>query len=349
MSDSENKLDVSAHPGAILRAAREELPLSVEQVATSLHLRSTVVLSMERDRYEEFDSDVFLKGYFRSYCRLVGLHEERMVALLDTQLAKLEEARAREKEIAAKIERLRKRKKSVQQAILVAVLLVFGGASIYFLLKPETIDVVPLAEEKNPPAISAGGTGFSELGSSALLQPEQAKALQDEEPESESDAPPSSGRAEAEREDELEAEAASTSVDVAIVDSQVRDGMTFEPQTGIDELQTELESARNGKTLTEALSSSVAAADGPAETNEASESALIITFSGDCWLQVVNGSERTPIARLQRAGDRVVYDGPRPYRVVLGDASVAEVSYLGKPYNLRSATRRNGRAEFVLD
>jgi len=341
MSDSDNKLDVSAHPGAILRAAREELPLSVEQVATSLHLRSTVVLSMERDRYEEFDSDVFLKGYFRSYCRLVGLHEERMVALLDTQLAKLEEARAREKEMTAKIERLRKRKKSVQQAILVAVLLVFGVASVYFLLKPETTDMLPSAAEQKPTAISSG--------EAMAADPEQGTALDSSESGPASYETTGSGKAESEREDELEAESASSAVEVSSVDSQVRDGLTFEPQTGMDELQTELDSARDEKNQIEGVSSDAAAAKVSNRNSEGVGSALIITFSGDCWLQVVNGNERTPIARLQRAGDRVVYDGPRPYRVILGDARVAEVSFLGKPYNLLSATRRNGRAEFVLD
>ena len=76
----------STFPGRILRAAREELNYSIEQVAQELHLRPSVVLAMEEEKYEEFSSDVFLKGYFRSYCRLVNLHEERMVDLLESQL-----------------------------------------------------------------------------------------------------------------------------------------------------------------------------------------------------------------------------------------------------------------------
>ena len=69
VSDSAN----NSFPGRILRAAREELNFTVEQVAEELHLRPSVVLSMEAEKYEDFSSVVFLKGYFRSYCRLVNL------------------------------------------------------------------------------------------------------------------------------------------------------------------------------------------------------------------------------------------------------------------------------------
>lgn len=113
MSDVSSEL--SSNPGRILKAAREELKLSIDQIADELHLRSAVVEAMENENYEAFTGDVFLKGYFRSYCRLVNLHEQRMVEILDEQLAnrqeeidtvalnlhKLKQTKARKKAIAA--------------------------------------------------------------------------------------------------------------------------------------------------------------------------------------------------------------------------------------------------------
>ncbi len=61
----------SLQAGLILATARNERQLSIEQVANELHLRPTVVRSMEEEKYSDFNSDVFLKGYFRSYCRLL--------------------------------------------------------------------------------------------------------------------------------------------------------------------------------------------------------------------------------------------------------------------------------------
>ncbi len=121
---------IDSHPGRILRAARDELNYSAEQIAQELHLRPSVVLAMEEEQYTEFSSDVFLKGYFRSYCRLVNLHEERMVELLDVQL-KLRQKDYDDAELVLKKGRqFKKRKKALLALILVLVIL---GASAFIL------------------------------------------------------------------------------------------------------------------------------------------------------------------------------------------------------------------------
>ena len=98
---TESPQDISSSPGKILKAARDELKYSIEHVAHELHLRACVVQAMEDEDYDQFSSDVFLKGYFRSYCRLVHLHEERMVELLDKQLS----SRQKDREDAALLEK----------------------------------------------------------------------------------------------------------------------------------------------------------------------------------------------------------------------------------------------------
>jgi cytoskeletal protein RodZ len=124
---SEEPVEEITHPGPILRAARDELKMSVEQVADSLHLRPSVVLLIESGNYEDFSGDVFLKGYFRSYCRIVGLHEERMVALLEGQLARLkQEKQSVDKEMSdAKI-----KQKRLQLFKLLSVVAVVGGLGL---------------------------------------------------------------------------------------------------------------------------------------------------------------------------------------------------------------------------
>ncbi|WP_197475684.1 RodZ family helix-turn-helix domain-containing protein, partial [Oleiphilus sp. HI0043] len=127
---SKETADISSSPGLILRTAREELKFSIDHVAHDLHLRASVVQSMENEDYDDFSSDVFLKGYFRSYCRLVNLHEERMVELLEVQL------RTRKNEIenvalsAKKAEKAKFRKKLI--SVMFALALV-AGLSVYVL------------------------------------------------------------------------------------------------------------------------------------------------------------------------------------------------------------------------
>ncbi|GEM_PF-1318962 len=368
MADEEKKLDVSAHPGAILRAAREEVPLSIEQVASSLHLRSTVVLSMERDLYDDFDSDVFLKGYFRSYCRLVGLHEERMVGLLDQRLLKLKEGRQKEKELAEKARLHKTRKKLFQQAGLAIGLLCFGAASVFYLLKTDVKEITPLgASRAAQPTVQteAALRPAESLDDSQIETPveeieEQSLANMRAEdiftpaPEKLTEG---SERQNIKPDNERLIEGDDVSVETSVngdssdsvsdESDRSSEPYSLEPQSGIAELKSERDAELQVREPLSVLTDE--SAQVTERTADSALSALVITFEDDCWFQLVNGEQRTPIARLQRAGDRVVYNGPRPYRVVLGNARVAKVSYLGSQYDLSSVTRRNGRAEFVLD
>ncbi|HDP88928.1 MAG TPA: helix-turn-helix domain-containing protein [Thioalkalivibrio sp.] len=61
-------------PGATLRRTRKEQGLTQEQVATDLHLPRRVVDALERDDFAALpETTTYLKGYLRSYAKLLGL------------------------------------------------------------------------------------------------------------------------------------------------------------------------------------------------------------------------------------------------------------------------------------
>ena len=68
--------EVPDSPGARLRQTRQVKKLSVDYVASSLHLSRSVVEAIERDDYDRLPSAVFVAGYVRSYARLLGLDPE---------------------------------------------------------------------------------------------------------------------------------------------------------------------------------------------------------------------------------------------------------------------------------
>jgi len=69
--------------GARLRNAREARGLSLEQVARSLRIPSERLAEIERDRHENIGAAVYVRGYLRSYARLVGLPEVVVTAALE--------------------------------------------------------------------------------------------------------------------------------------------------------------------------------------------------------------------------------------------------------------------------
>ncbi|HVF33938.1 MAG TPA: RodZ domain-containing protein [Candidatus Saccharimonadia bacterium] len=68
--------------GARLRNAREARGLSLEQVARSLRIPSARLAEIEHDRHENIGAAVYVRGYLRSYARLVGLPEVVVTAAL---------------------------------------------------------------------------------------------------------------------------------------------------------------------------------------------------------------------------------------------------------------------------
>jgi len=65
-------------PGERLRAAREAQGRNIEDVAHNLHLELSVVKAIESDQLDGLGAPVFVRGYLRSYARLLGLPEQEL-------------------------------------------------------------------------------------------------------------------------------------------------------------------------------------------------------------------------------------------------------------------------------
>lgn len=84
-------------PGARLRIAREATRLTVNDVARYLHLKPEVINDIENDDYSRAPRAVFLRGYIRSYAKLLSLPGDDIIASLDRfyQEEELSEAAAK--------------------------------------------------------------------------------------------------------------------------------------------------------------------------------------------------------------------------------------------------------------
>lgn len=87
---------VRTTPGSLLLAQRETLELSLQHVADELNLTMHYVRALESDSYDKLPGDVFVKGYIRSYARLLGLDPDQMLEIYRDftthKLARKEEA-----------------------------------------------------------------------------------------------------------------------------------------------------------------------------------------------------------------------------------------------------------------
>ena len=114
--------------GLELKRGREAKGYTIERIADELHLRPSIVTAMEEENYELLPGDIFLKGYIRSYARLVGLSEHEIVKLLDQHLSREADLEAHTKHVKGR----EKRKKHSKYALFLLVIAVVSGIVFYF-------------------------------------------------------------------------------------------------------------------------------------------------------------------------------------------------------------------------
>lgn len=77
--DEKDNNQTNSGPGDQLQAARIQQGLSIEDVATRMHLSLGILQSIEENNFEDITAPIFVKGYLRAYARLVSLDEDKMI------------------------------------------------------------------------------------------------------------------------------------------------------------------------------------------------------------------------------------------------------------------------------
>ena len=83
MQQSEQSFDTASMKQfcLALKEAREAKGLSIDAVATDLHLHSDMIAALESCDSSSLPSEMFVMGYLRSYARLLGVDESRLEQL----------------------------------------------------------------------------------------------------------------------------------------------------------------------------------------------------------------------------------------------------------------------------
>jgi cytoskeletal protein RodZ len=75
----DKSLDSLKSPGMRLQTRRLKNEWSIEDVAADLNLRIEVIAALEADDYSKLPERTYVRGYLRSYARLLGVHEDEVL------------------------------------------------------------------------------------------------------------------------------------------------------------------------------------------------------------------------------------------------------------------------------
>ena len=347
--DAQQPSSLNEPTGHLLKRAREQKGLSVSAVADAQHLRPAVIQAIEDGKYEQIDSELFLKGYVRTYARQVDLDPDAVIATLDEELEPLRQRKVQAEEAnpLIDIERRRRRKRRVAKLLLLLLVI----AVIAFLALRFMGELGGIAGGTEEP------TGSQEPDVATQNEPSDqvasmSETVDTEPPEPETDeatvrlSEPVAEAPAVEDNDELTALPEESRVDEQVSDSAtqtaVNDSAPAEQPAveAVDESRVPVVTSEPEPAFQESAQPTAAVGSGRLE----------MTFSDECWVQVTDSAGNRLVGSLQRDGDQVNVSGRLPIDVVVGAVDAIEsIRFDGQAIDLSGYRVVNNRAEFSLD
>lgn len=366
-----------------LRQAREAAGMTQAGVAEQLFLTETFIRYMDAGEFHRLPKQAFVRGYLRSYARVVGLDGGQLVQLYDEAFREtLPDTPA---DVAVSVKENRFSGPVVLTGVIGMGIVLILVLLVWLLTSDEDrADVGAMTPAAVGPAlitepsagIMAGALPDPTNAETAPLESETPEKIFDQAPLSGLDAPAPaladlerttdvvarenqstkaentpSGRISQDL-DPLVFEAAASDPERLASSGSIADGLVDQP--GSPEKLSDQRQANfkldNGRGLSEQVEIwRENRLDGRQIRVDAGGSdELKATLVGECWIEVQDSQNELIYGDLNRAGDVLVLNGRAPLTVLLGNAPMASLEFNGRAIDLDSATTRDAIARLTL-
>jgi len=347
--------------GKALKQGRENKNFSISRVADGLHLRPSIVTSIEDENYDLLPGDLFLKGYIRSYARLVGLDEEKMINLLDQRLSD----QANEQTVKNQALIKEKRKKHSKHAVLVIVVVSIIGAAFYMWsqrLGDANLGSIETTSESfadapvlDPVFVETEEVETQDFSDASVLAEDNLGIDKTEtqlDEDSEVKEPVNNVVNELKQKPSVDETSSVSISSESVVSSEpvVENNIEIksDPLPLVELTQEEVQPNIDAEQESEDLSPPVMESELLSTDASPDIGQVRVIFSGDCWFTLENGEGKTIYADLKRAGDEINYSGPAPFKLVIGAVSEVSVFFEQELIDFSTVRVRNNRAELEL-
>ncbi|MDP6435279.1 MAG: DUF4115 domain-containing protein [Arenicellales bacterium] len=163
----------SNSPGALLRWGREQRNLSIEEIASELHLTKVRVIAIEEDDFSSFSGETFVRGYLRLYARVIGIDEKEVVGLIDPDL--LSHNMAQQRFVQPVVSHVGMNHTGLKLATWVIAIVFVGLLLVWWLDRDDGLDErIPLNSEGTT-RMAESVEGVSDLAEPVTAQPQPEK------------------------------------------------------------------------------------------------------------------------------------------------------------------------------
>ena len=310
--------------GVRLRNAREQLGLSQQAVAERLCLKVSTVRDIEEDKAPADLASTFLRGYIRSYAKLVHIPEEELLPMMEKQ-APVRAAKVAPMQTFSLGKRRKKRDGWLMSFTWLVLFVVIGltGAWWWQNHKAQQEEITTMADQSSAELNQSG----NDNAQSVPLNTDSAA------PSSE----PQTAATDA-------AQAPATTPDAApATQAQDQNAVVSPSQANVDTAPAATAPADN-------------AAAAPLPTDPAATAtlavdpnALVMNFTADCWLEVTDATGKKLFSGLQRKDGTLNLTGQAPYKLKIGAPAAVQIQYQGKPVDLSRFIRTNQVARLTVN
>lgn len=310
MSRDDQAAPNPAGPGARLRAARERLGLSVQQVADRLRLNPRVIEGIEADDYSAVGAPVYVRGHLRRVANLVGESESEIEALFragDTPKGMPDLTRIVTQKYRGTQQQ--QRRLGTWPMVLIGLLILLGGLVWWAMQQapraPRGTQVLDIpVNGGNAPAAPAPATTTITVPATNTVAPARNKE------------PPAT-----------QAPAPSPNVRPIVTKA----------------------AAAIGATPDNPAVTTPAARTAPASTAAAGGDRLALHFKDDSWVEVYDADGSRLYYDVGSAGTVHELAGTGPWRVVLGNGDAVTLQVNGRAVNLSRELRETPNVRLTLD
>ncbi|QJR82040.1 DUF4115 domain-containing protein [Alteromonas pelagimontana] len=295
-------------PGKMLRAGRERLGLSQQDMADKLFLRLSNIQSLEADQLDDNTSITFTKGYVRIYAKNVGIDDKKVIE----EFEKIHTAPKQPAKLQSFSKRVAKQAHDDRWMMVtwIILLLLVAGVVVWWYQQADDDSLAQAPPAPNTTSErSATGQSASPRSESQTSEnrPVATPAVRSQSAEGlVESAPVEAGTANANPVDED---------DAAAIANQQADA----PAAPADESEPEA-----------------------GETAE-----VVFTFGADCWVNIEDATGEAIAYGVKQAGRVMNISGKAPFEVTLGAPDNVTITYEGEKVDI-SSFQTGRTARFTL-
>jgi cytoskeleton protein RodZ len=298
-------------PGAQLCARRQELNWSIEQVANQLNLAPRQILALESDNYAALPGMASVRGFIRSYAKLLKLDATPLLAIIAEETGASSHMMPLRRALPAtpfaehrlSSARLRRLPSWSTAAVVLVVLL---AAGVFVAQKMRWISIFPAS------LAAKVEQGYALLSATA---PEVSSAI-------EADSRPN------------------TSIAVLVPNAEVMAGMAtgaVDANSGNAAAGAEMNS---GGTASSMAIVTVAAPSIGASGAQSSDK-LVLKLREESWIDIRRPDNSVLISGLFKAGSTETFNVTGPISLTVGNAAGVDATLRGTPLALQSGSKNN--------